>query len=101
MPQRVQLRRSKGWRMPEGTVKVDRTTRWGNPFTADACGSVDAAVARHAQWMRGEVVAPDRRKPPSIGEIQRELGALNLACWCSLSGPCHADLLIRLANPGG
>ncbi|HEX7441569.1 MAG TPA: DUF4326 domain-containing protein [Caldimonas sp.] len=101
MPQRVQLRRNKGWRMPEGTVKVDRTTRWGNPFTAADCGSVDAAVARHAQWMRGEVEAPDGRKPPPIEAIQRELGARNLACWCSLSGPCHADLLLRLANPGG
>ena len=31
-PTRIQLRRTKGWRMPENTVKVDRTTRWGNPF---------------------------------------------------------------------
>ena len=30
-PRRVQLRRSKGWTMPPDTVKVDRTTRWGNP----------------------------------------------------------------------
>ena len=33
MPERIQLRRTKGWRMPPNTVKVDRTTRWGNPFT--------------------------------------------------------------------
>lgn len=31
-PVRVQLKRTKGWRMPENTVKVDRTTKWGNPF---------------------------------------------------------------------
>lgn len=32
MPDRIQLRRVKGWRMPEGAVKVDRATRWGNIF---------------------------------------------------------------------
>jgi len=31
-PQRIQLKRTKGWRMPENTVKVDRTTKWGNSF---------------------------------------------------------------------
>ena len=31
-PIRVQLRRTKGWKMPENTVKADRTTKWGNPF---------------------------------------------------------------------
>lgn len=98
MPQRVQLRRSKGWRMPEGTVKVDRTTRWGNPFTPAECGSIAAAVARHAQWMRGEAAAPDGRKPPEASEIQRELAGRNLGCWCALDGPCHADLLLEIAN---
>jgi len=32
-PCRIQLSRRKGWRMPPNTVKVDRTTRWGNPWT--------------------------------------------------------------------
>lgn len=32
MPDRITLSRARGWRMPESTVKVDRTTRWGNPF---------------------------------------------------------------------
>ena len=98
MPQRVQLKRNKGWRMPEGTVKVDRSTRWGNPFTVDACGSADAAVACHARWLRGEIEAPDRRAAPALDEIRRELAGRNLGCWCPLDGPCHADLLIRIAN---
>jgi hypothetical protein len=98
MPIRVQLKRSKGWRMPAGTVKVDRSTRWGNPFTAQDCGSVAAAVIRHEQWMRGEVEAPDGRRPPAVAELRRGLGGRNLGCWCPLDGPCHADLLIKLAN---
>ena len=27
-----------------------------------------------------------------------ELHGKNLACWCSLDGPCHADILLKLAN---
>jgi hypothetical protein len=32
VPERIQLRRTKGWRMPEGAIKVDRSTSFGNPF---------------------------------------------------------------------
>ena len=53
MPNRVQLKRSKGWKMPADTVKIDRTTRWGNPFTPQEHGSIAAAVALYGQWMAG------------------------------------------------
>ena len=33
LPIRIQRRRAKGWRMPEGAVYVGRPTKWGNPFT--------------------------------------------------------------------
>jgi hypothetical protein len=32
MPIRIQRRRTKGWRMPPGTIYVGRGSRWGNPF---------------------------------------------------------------------
>jgi hypothetical protein len=35
---------------------------------------------------------------PCIADIQRELRGKNLACWCPLDQPCHADVLLRLAN---
>jgi len=98
MPHRIQLKRSKGWRMPPDTIKVDRSTRWGNPFTAQECGSIAAAVARHASWMQGQAEAPDGRAPPASDEIRRELAGHNLGCWCALEGPCHADLLLKIAN---
>jgi hypothetical protein len=98
-PQRLQLKRSKGWRMPENATKVDRSTRWGNPFTIEACGSAEAAVARHAAWLRGEAIAPGGQAPPAIDEIRRLLGGRNLACWCALGTPCHADGLLAIANP--
>ena len=58
MAKRIQLKRSKGWKMPPGAVKVDRTTRWGNPFTVADCGTAAVAVANHGRWMRGEIPAP-------------------------------------------
>jgi hypothetical protein len=97
-PHRVQLKRSAGWKMPPNTVKVDRTTRWGNPFTAADCGSVAVAVASHGRWMRGEIAAPGAVEPPEADAIRAALAGRNLACWCPSPGPCHADLLLKIAN---
>ena len=52
--QRIQLRRAKGWRMPANTVKVDRTTLFGNPFSIEDYGH-DRAVALHRAWIRGKL----------------------------------------------
>ena len=98
LPQRVQLKRSAGWKMPANTVKVDRTTRWGNPFTIAECGSAAIAVAQHGRWMRGEIGAPGGVEPPARDALRSALAGRNLACWCALNGPCHADLLLILAN---
>ncbi len=97
-PDRVQLKRSAGWKMPANTLKVDRTTRWGNPFTIAECGSAAIAVAQHGRWMRGELAAPGCAEPPTSEAIRAALGGRHLACWCALNGPCHADLLLTLAN---
>jgi hypothetical protein len=40
MTARIQLPRAKGSRMPVDTVKVDRATRWGNPWKVGAPGEV-------------------------------------------------------------
>jgi hypothetical protein len=31
-------------------------------------------------------------------EIRRDLRGKNLACYCKLSEPCHADVLLAIAN---
>ena len=98
MPERVRLARSKGWKMPAGTLKVDRTRRWGNPFTVADCGSAAAAVQSHARWMRGELAAPNGAPPPTPDAVRSVLGGHHLACWCALDAPCHADLLLEIAN---
>jgi len=99
MAKRIQLKRSKGWKMPANAVKVDRTTRWGNPFTVADCDSVAIAVASHGRWMRGEIAAPGGADPPTAEAIRGALGGRDLACWCPANGPCHADLLLTIANP--
>ena len=53
-PQRIQLQRTKGWRMPPNTRKVDRSTSFGNPFEGKTYGR-DEAVAMHRAWLTGKM----------------------------------------------
>lgn len=117
MPKRIQRTRSKGWRMPENTRYVGRSTRWGNPFMAgettpadwpEPFGGVEVRDRGHAVDLLEQLVGraetglvpelPGYPGFPSLSEIRQELQGLDLACWCPLTEPCHADLLIRLAN---
>lgn len=107
MPERIQLRRSAGWRMPAGTIKVDRSTRWGNPFRASALMSSEAVTRLYEDWICGRLSDTDPAlfdqagAPPAIAEIRAKLRGKHLACWCSLTQPyCHAEVLLRLANGG-
>ena len=102
-PVRVQLSRAKGWRMPPNTVKVDRTTRWGNPFPVGGEGPL-CRVAPDAEGATGffrdmlrDSTMRDEAGYPSLAEIRESLKGKNLACWCA--GPhCHADVLLEIAN---
>lgn len=110
-PRRIQLRRTKGWRMPPNTVKVDRTTMFGNPFSITDYGH-DRAVALYKAWIAGR--PHDKTLPAAVvrqlakrrEEVLAALPALrgkNLACWCALPKPgqpdiCHAATLLQLAN---
>jgi hypothetical protein len=38
-------------------------------------------------------MTPERRR-----DARRDLKGKNLACWCPLDQPCHADILLRIAN---
>jgi hypothetical protein len=91
-------------------VTVTRRGRWGNPFViADVAvrfglGPAAAqarAVALHREWMEGRLdpALDPGRAPPTRAELVAALGGRNLACWCKPGTPCHADLLIGLANP--
>lgn len=92
MPTRVQLRRTKGWRKPAGTVVVARPSRWGNPFRVGIDGDAAACVARYERALRAGELAV------SVADVRAALAGHDLACWCPLDGPCHADVLVRIAN---
>ena len=90
-PRRIQLSRAKGWRMPENTVKVDRSTKWGNPYPVAPGRTAEQAVRGYRLYVA---------QMPGLREMAaRKLRGRNLACWCRLDKPCHADVLLELANP--
>lgn len=118
-PIRIQRRRTKGWRMPEGAIVVSRPSRWGNPFRVvreesigwslrgihEECGEwtgigreLACAYAKglYRSWVTGERVI-EGLEPPSGTEIEALRGH-DLACWCPSEFACHADVLLELAN---
>lgn len=92
-PIRIQLQRTRGWRLPANTVVVARPSKWGNPFRIGDFGIPNAAEAvdRFREWWDGRVVGPP---VPAIAGLRGK----NLACWCPLDQPCHADVLLELAS---
>lgn len=119
MPSRIQLCRRRGWRMPDGAVKVDRSTEFGNPFRVECLedgrfavyfqwlnslrsepheiresreAALDAAVALHRDWLLSEAGQFTRRA------AKMELAGKDLACWCRPDRTCHADALLEVAN---
>jgi hypothetical protein len=106
IPKRLRLSRAKGATLPDGAVNVSRPTKWGNPYkvgepqTPDRFAAVSAFYsALHAR--RCGVAAAQlgpMRDYPSDDEIRAELAGHDLACWCPASEPCHADVLLEIAN---
>jgi hypothetical protein len=90
-PKRIQQRRIKGWTKPDGAISVARPHKWGNPFIVGTPGVPDAdtAVRLYREWL------------PDTDLCQRlsELTGHDLMCFCPLGQPCHADVLLELANP--
>ncbi|MGQ0698517.1 MAG: DUF4326 domain-containing protein [Panacagrimonas sp.] len=100
MAQRVQMRRTAGWRKPENVIYVGRPTEWGNPWRVGgkAHGAIDpaTAVAHYAHaLLNGEL---KDGTGTSLVDRLAELRGKDLACWCDLDKPCHADVLLHQAN---
>lgn len=103
-PERIQLRRSKGWKMPDNTVKVDRTTPWGNPFIVGQHGDRAQCVKLFTLLLGGylAISMPNQAAQEAYVRHARahrsKLRGKNLACWCPLDKRCHADVLLEMAN---
>ena len=93
-PQRIQLRRTKGWRMPPNTVNVARPSRWGNPHRVGWCAVCGV------QHTLEEAIAGFRAAVEDCVPVLalESLRGKNLACWCKPGEPCHADVLLEIAN---
>jgi len=99
--------------MPVNTVSVARPGPFGNPFTAAGCREAgyrgtDAEIAARCVeafrvWL-GPLWRNNWDGPEAEAVRERLFDALprlrgkNLACWCPLDKPCHADVLLELAN---
>jgi hypothetical protein len=113
--------------MPEGAVYVGRPTRWGNPYAVGGWVTIHADRGEDAglthdiehgrlgitieQAVEGFRDLMDLRlsRPPydddwaeeyqgSWTRWLQELVGRDLACWCPLDHPCHADVLLELAR---
>jgi len=129
--QRIQRKRTKGWRMPENTVYVGRGTKWGNPYKVGetqiripaldgseweherrlykTSGETHAYVhnsdGSHITWHRVEDATAEQCVKLyrdwisyTIRQEFQTLAGKDLACWCPPDQPCHADVLLELAN---
>ena len=112
----MQLSRKAGFNLQSASMalnglpakRITRPGKWGNPFTIEDTArryglDADAAQARAVElcgrWLHGtldKMLSPG--PPPACAAIREELAGYNLACWCRPGTPCHADVLIELAN---
>jgi len=106
MAKRIQRRRSRGWLMPPEAVYVGRGSEWGNPFVVGRDGTRAECVELYKALAHGLICVSTKA---SVGEQQLVMLAManhlsnlrgrDLACWCPIDGkPCHADVLLELAN---
>ena len=87
--------------MPPNTIKIDRTTRWGNPFIIGKDGTREECISLYRRFVAGKAATKRKNVLNSrqlVSEHVAELKGKNLACWCPLDGPCHAEVLLELAN---
>jgi hypothetical protein len=105
--ERIRLSRAKGWRLPENAVNVARPGPWGNPFVVGKDGDRARCVELFELALAGYLCVSTSHatidaQRALFRHVHKHLGQLrgkDLACWCRLDGkPCHADVLLRLAN---
>ncbi len=107
MPKRIQRKRTRGWRMPEGAIYVGRPSRWGNHVRIDPAEIESGTLTKEGVRRLAHQYAVLGYEKSIMwnpeGDAYREaakaeLRGHDLACWCRLDEPCHADVLLRIAN---
>lgn len=125
LPQRIQRKRTSGWKKPDNAVYVGRGSKWGNPFVVgEPSGVFPEGMGAHGkaetlipaltldqciEFYRNAVegyLTPEmypaghkfsaERRPHAYVHMLR---GKNLMCWCDPGKRCHADVLLEMANP--
>jgi len=128
-PQRIQRRRVKGWRMPEGALSVSRPSKYSNPFRVSPLGGTVyglpwfearevwgrqpkreeyslyisgagegwSGAAEAVRLFRTLLTVRQRDEHERLAKWLAPLVGHDLACWCPVGQPCHADVLLELA----
>lgn len=91
-PCRVQRLRTKGWRKPADVINVTRPGKWGNPYVTFDKDHYDLSWCLRAY--RRHILAKVEAKELDLDELRGK----DLMCWCKLGSPCHADILLEMAN---
>ena len=72
--------------IPPDAIYVGRPSKWGNPYQIGRHGSREEVIEKYRLSIGGAFRSPS------------ELKGKDLVCWCAPK-PCHADILLELANP--
>lgn len=89
MPKLINLHDTLGV-VPEGAIRIDRLTKWGNPFRVPQNGpDAESVIRQYEEWLDR-----NHRLLKQIHELQGK----DLACWCH-PDPCHGTPLMKRANP--
>ena len=110
-PKRIQMSRHIPWRAenPDAVI-VARPSKWGNPYKVGEPGwnyyypdvkasASDAVIMFELDLALGDGIWHERLyRYVTVNDVQAELAGRDLACWCPLDEPCHADVLLEIAN---
>ena len=75
--------------IPAGAVYVGRGTPWGNPFVIGTHGTREVVIAKFTRYAHKRL----ELEPEWLDSLRGK----DIVCWCAPE-PCHADVLLRLAN---
>jgi hypothetical protein len=111
MPQRIQLKRTRGWRKPPRAVNVARPTEWGNSWregTSTWTILPGGVIDRSGKVLTRQDAVDSYRNsilhsPEQVALVRERLAGRDLACWCPLPAEgepdiCHASILLAIAN---
>jgi hypothetical protein len=112
MPERIQRKRTKGWKMPPNAVYVGRPSPVGNPFRVGIYSDNAAECVEMFRWCISDFPVPQNKIKAwrdhggstalligiASGALVEGLRGKDLACWCAPDKPCHADVLLEFAN---